>query len=57
MDTLTEIRKGEIVTPIPVQIMFGGCPVDPELVDVFGAQPNWNEPDIDEKLDARCCSL
>ena len=57
MDTLIEIRNGEIVTPIPVQILFGGCSVDPELGDVFAAQPSWDEPDMDEKLFARCASL
>ena len=57
MDTLTEIRKGEIVTPIPVQLLFGGCPVDPELVDVLVSQPSLDAPDIDEKLYARCSSL
>lgn len=59
MDTLTEIKQGKIVTPVPIQIMFGGCPVDPEVVDldVFAPQGRWDAPAIDEMLEARCSSL
>jgi hypothetical protein len=56
MDTLTAIRKGEVVMPIPLQIMFGGCPVDPDFLEVFGPEPRWDDF-FDEKLDARCASL
>ncbi len=60
MDTLTEIKEGKIVTPVPIQIMFGGCPLDPEFVDitdVFGPQARWDQHAIDEFLEARCSSL
>ena len=60
MDTLTEIKEGRIVTPVPIQIMFGGCPVDPDAVDlfdVFGPHARWDAPAIDEMLEARCSSL
>lgn len=59
MTTLLEIKEGRIVTPVPIQIMFGGCPVDPELVDVFGLEPRWDQPSscLDEVLEARCSSL
>jgi hypothetical protein len=50
MQTLTH----EIVTPIPVQLLFGGCPIDPDLLD---AAMCADDPDIDEKLLARCSSL
>lgn len=56
MDTLTAIRNGEIVLPVPIQIMFGGCPVDPDFLDVFEPEQRWDES-FDEKLDARCASL
>jgi len=56
MDTLTAIRTGEPL-PVPIQLLFGGCTVDPELVEVFTPQPRWDSPDLDEKLDARCSSL
>lgn len=59
MDTLTEIKEGRIVTPVPIQIMFGGCPVDPDVVefDVFGPHARWDGPAIDEMLEVRCSSL
>lgn len=55
MDTLTAIREGKIITPIPIQIMFGGCPLDPDHIHVSGRESD--EPALDETLDARCSSL
>jgi hypothetical protein len=57
MDTLTAIREGQIVTPIPIQIMFGGCSIDPDYIVVSGWEPRWDEPALDETLEARCLSL
>lgn len=56
MDTLTAIRKGEIVLPVAVQIMFGGCPIDPDFIEVYRQQPRWDEQ-FDDMLDARMSSL
>ncbi|HYZ91919.1 MAG TPA: hypothetical protein VFA34_05940 [Actinomycetota bacterium] len=56
MDTLTAITSGEVVMPIPIQIMFGGCPVDPDMLEVFAPEPRWDEL-FDEKLDARFACL
>lgn len=44
-------------TAVPVQLLFGGCPVDPDLVDVYGPEPRWDIATIDEVLEARCASL
>lgn len=54
----TKISQGFIVAPVPVQLMFGGCPVDPEFVDdVYAPEPRWDIATIDEALAARCASL
>lgn len=53
MNVIAKVREGMIVAPVPVQLMFGGCPVDPEFLDVAGPVT----PAMDEVLDARCASL
>lgn len=53
MDAIAKVPEGIIVAPVPVHIMFGGCPVDPEFFDVAGPII----PTMDEVLDARCASL
>ena len=59
MDTMTKIREGTTVlwAPVPVQLLFGGCPVDPDVLDVYGPEPRWDIETIDEALAARCASL
>ncbi len=56
MDTITAIRNGEIELPFPAQIMFGGCLVDPDVIEICEPQPRWDEL-IDDLLDARIASL
>ncbi|MGH2758905.1 MAG: hypothetical protein ACRDKJ_05000 [Actinomycetota bacterium] len=56
MDTIRAIRNGEIELPIPTQMMFGGCPVDPSLIEICEPLPRWDER-IDDLLDARISSL
>ncbi len=57
MDTLTAIRNKEVALPVPIQIMFGGCSVDPELIEVYNQQPRWDEPEVDAILVAPYSSL
>jgi hypothetical protein len=54
MDTLTAIKEGQIITPIPIQILFGGCPIDPDYIYVSAVE---SDEGFDETLDARCSSL
>lgn len=56
METITAIRNGEIQLPIPAQIMFGGCCVDPETIEICQPFPCWDDR-IDDLLDARISSL
>jgi hypothetical protein len=54
--TLTAVGRDEIVLPVPIQILFGGCAIDPDYLDLFGPEPRWDDS-FDEKLEARCASL
>lgn len=56
METIVAIRNGRIELPIPAQIMFGGCPVDPDVVVICEPLPRWDDA-MDDLLDARICSL
>lgn len=56
MDTITAIRNGTIELPLPLQMMFGGCSIDPSLIEVCEPQPRWDEQ-IDDLLDARISCL
>lgn len=53
METLTAIRDEEAAGP---QLMFGGCPVDPDLIGSCVPPPGWDAT-FDETLDSRCSSL
>lgn len=57
MTTLTAIREARVVIPIPIQMLFGATPLDGEFIEVFAPQPRWDEPELDEALDARCSTL
>jgi hypothetical protein len=54
---MTVVREDEIVMPISLQILLGWYAVEPEIVEIFEPQPRWDEPVIDEVLEARCSSL